>query len=96
MVWKNPEETNILKMLQCCVLKTPKKGKIQLRQPGNSLCSLPYLQLVTLIIVQDIFMNRFFDAKEHVNKSESNRKHKTDLPPPPSIREVTIMLIKSF
>lgn len=41
-------------------------------------------------------MNRFFDAKEHVNKSESNRKHKTDLPLPPSIREVTIMLIKSF
>lgn len=41
-------------------------------------------------------MNRFFDAKEHVNKSESNRKHKTDLRLPPSIREVTIMLIKSF
>lgn len=83
-------------MLQCCVLKTPKKGKIQLHQLGNLLCSLPHLQLVTPIIVQDIFMNRFFDAKEHVNKSKSNRKHKTNLPPPPPIREVMIMLIKSF
>lgn len=96
MVWKNPEETNILKRLQCCVLKMPKKGKIQLRQLGNLLCSLPHLQLVTLIVVQDIFMSRFFDAKEHVNESKSNRKRKTNLPPPPPVREVMIMLIKSF
>ena len=83
-------------MLQCCVLKTPKKGKIQLRELGNPLCSLPHLQLGTLIVVQDIFMNRFFDAEEHVNKSKSNRKCKTNLPPPPPGREVMIMLIKSF
>lgn len=90
MVQKTPEETNVLEMLQFCVLRMQKDGKIY--QLGNLLCSLPHLQLITLIIVQDIFRNRFFDAKEHVNIVRATGNIKLIR----TIREVMIMFIKSF
>lgn len=85
MAWKSPEKNKCTYILQLCASRKRKDGKISsFYQLGNLLCSLPHLKLITLIIVQDIFIKGLFDAKEHVSRMRATGNIKLI----PIIREV--------